>query len=59
MVFGLADIILLPMAIKQIKNRWLRCGSIVIIVLLYFIYATYTVVVQNSNMVLPYQTVFD
>lgn len=59
MVFGLADIILIPMAIQQIPNRWVRIGSLVTIILLYFIYATYTVVVQNSNMVLPYQTIFD
>lgn len=59
MAFGLADIILLPMAIQQINNRWLKVGSAVAITLLYFIYATYTVVVQNSNMVLPYRTIFD
>lgn len=59
MVFGLADIILIPMAMKQIQNRWVRIGSLITIMLLYFIYATYTVVVQNSNMVLPYQTIFD
>ena len=59
MIFGLADIILIPMAIQQIHNRWLRIGSIIAIVLLYFIYASYTVGVQNSNMVLPYQTVFN
>lgn len=59
MVFGLADIVLIPMAIQHIKNRWMRIGSAVGIVLLYFIYATYTVVVQNSNTVLPYQTIFD
>lgn len=59
MVFGLADIILIPMAIQQMKNRWMRIGSATGIVFLYFIYATYTVVVQNSNTVLPYQTIFD
>lgn len=58
MVFGLADIILIPMAIHQIHNRNLRIATAFTFVLLYFIYATYTAVVQNSNMVLPYQTIF-
>lgn len=59
MVFGLADIILIPMAIHQIPNRRIRIISAALIILLYFIYATYTVGVQNSNTVLPYQTIFD
>ena len=58
MVFGLASIILIPMTLAGIENKNTRRICSVGIVVLYFIYAMYTVGVQNSNLVLPYQTIF-
>lgn len=58
MVFGLASIILLPMTLAGIENKNTRRICSVGIVVLYFIYAMYTVGLQNSNHVLPYQTIF-
>lgn len=58
MVFGLASIILVPMTLNGIENKNTRVICSVAVVTLYFIYAMYTVGVQNSNMVLPYQTIF-
>lgn len=58
-MFGLPAVISLPMAVSDMPGKD-RDKKLVmsIIVLLYFAYATYTVGVQNSNHVLPYQTVF-
>ena len=58
MVFGLASIILIPITLKGIKDKKIRYSCMAIIVILYFVYAMYTVGVQNSNTVLPYQTIF-
>ena len=58
MVFGLASIILVPMTLNGIENKNTRVICSVAVVTLYFVYAMYTVGVQNSNMVLPYQTIF-
>lgn len=58
MVFGLPSIILIPMALAGIKNKIFRRICSVGVVLLYFIYSMYTVGVQNSNLVLPYKTIF-
>lgn len=58
MVFGLASIILVPMTIFGIANKKTRRICAIVIVGLYFLYATYTVGVQNGNLVLPYQTVY-
>ena len=59
MVFGLASIILVPLTLNGIKNKNTRVICSVAVVTLYFVYAMYTVGVQNGNMVLPYQTIFD
>lgn len=58
MVFGLASIILVPMTISGIGDRKTRRICAILIEGLYFLYATYTVGLQNSNSVLPYQTVY-
>lgn len=58
MVFGLASIILVPMTLNGIENKNTRVICSITVVMLYFIYATYTVGIQNGNMVLPYLTVF-
>lgn len=58
MMFGLAAVILVPMTLDGIENDNTRRISFAGIVLLYYIYAAYTVGVQNSNTVLPYQTIF-
>ena len=57
-MFGLPAIILLPMAVHKLKNKRDQYLVKSIIVLAYFLYTMYTVGVQNSNHVLPYQTVF-
>lgn len=58
MVFGLASIILVPMTLNGINNNNTRRICSIGIVVLYFIYAMYTIGIQNSNLVLPYQTIF-
>ena len=58
MVFGLASIILVPMTLNGIGNKSTRIICSAAVVVLYFVYAMYTVGVQNSNTVLPYQTIF-
>lgn len=58
MVFGLASIILVPMILNGIENQNTRRICSFGIVALYFAYAMYTVGIQNSNLVLPYQTFF-
>ena len=57
--FSMASIILLPMTIKGIKDKKTRRIIAIIVFAMYFLYATYTVGVQNSNLVLPYQTIFN
>ena len=57
-MFGLPVIILLPMAIEAIKDKWLRTAGTIGIVVLYSMYMLYTVGLNNSNYVLPYTTVF-
>lgn len=57
-VFGLPAVILIPLGVEKLadqKDRRLVIGALV---LLYFLYTMYTVGVQNSNSVLPYQTIF-
>ena len=56
MVFGLPSIVLVPMAISGIENKNTQKIVGALVVVLYFIYATYTIGFQNSNTVLPYQT---
>ena len=58
MVFGLASIILVPMTLNEIENKYTRIICSVAVVTLYFVYSMYTVGIQNSNVVLPYQTIF-
>lgn len=58
MAFGLGSIILVPMILHGIKNRKIRWSCSALILSLYFIYVMYTVGIQNSNLVLPYQTIF-
>ena len=59
MVFGLASIILVPMTLNGIENKNTRIICSAAVVTLYFVYAMYTVGMQNSNIVLPYQTIFN
>lgn len=56
--FGLPSIIMLPMAVRQLPGDKSRKLAAAAVVLLFFVYATYTVGIQNSNSVLPYQTIF-
>ena len=57
-VFGLPSIILVPIVLEKIprdKDRKLIAAAIIV---MYVIYTLYTVGMQNSNSVLPYQTIF-
>ena len=56
--FGLPSIVLVALAVERIADSKDRRIVISVLTLMYFLYATYTVGVQNSNSVLPYQTVF-
>ncbi|MBE5800734.1 MAG: EpsG family protein [Clostridiales bacterium] len=56
--FGLPSIIMLPLAAERVPKERDRKLIMAAVVLLYFFYMNYTVGVQNSNSVLPYQTVF-
>lgn len=56
MVFGLPSVVLVPMAISGIEDSKTRRVIGAIVILMYFIYATYTIGFQNANTVLPYQT---
>lgn len=57
-IFGLPSIVLVPMTIKSISNKKLRYCAGFGIVVLYAVYFSYTVGVGNSNLVLPYRTIF-
>lgn len=56
-MFGLPSVISLPMAIAKLEKKKTRGMVIAAVVLMYFLYAMYTVGIQNSNHVLPYQTI--
>ena len=56
-MFGLPSVISLPMAVAKLEKKKTRGMLIAAIVLMYFLYAMYTVGIQNSNHVLPYQTI--
>ena len=57
--FAMASIILLPMTIGGVPGRKTQKIFAFVICVLYFVYATYTLAVQNSNLVMPYQTIFN
>lgn len=56
--FGLPSIILIPLSLEKLDEPKERYTIIAVLVLLFFFYTLYTVGVQNSNSVLPYQTIF-
>lgn len=58
-IFGLPGIILIPLALRNIPARRMRVLVGAAIVIVYFVYATYTIGVLNGNSVLPYRTIFD
>ena len=58
-IFGLPVIILVPLAISNIKNEKVRIIITAGIVILYAIYFYYTIGINNSNNVLPYDTIFN
>ena len=53
------QIFLIPLIITQEKKQNVRLILEFITVVLYSVYFIYTVGIQNSNTVLPYQTIFD
>lgn len=57
-MFGLQGIILLPMILRNVKRKKERILIGILMVLMYFVYASYTIGVKNGNNVLPYQTIF-
>lgn len=58
-MFSLPSIILLPLALDNIKNRKHRLIMGFIIILLFSLYATYTIGIKNGQEVLPYRTIFE
>lgn len=56
--FGLPSIILVPLSIEKLAASKERHIVIAALVFLYFLYTLYTVGIQNSNSVLPYQSIF-
>jgi hypothetical protein len=56
--FGLPAIILVPLGVETLKEKKDRRLVMAVLVVMYFLYTMYTVGIQNSNSVLPYQTVF-
>lgn len=56
--FGLPSIILVPIVISNVPREKMRTIFSIGIVILYFIYITYTIGIKNGNNVLPYQTIF-
>ena len=57
-MFGLPSVISLPIALSRIKETKERKLITAMVVLMYTAYMLITVGLQNSNSVLPYQTVF-
>ena len=58
-IFGLPSIILLPMVLCKVKRKNDRIIITAIMVILYSIYFYYTIGINNSANVLPYQTIFN
>lgn len=58
-MFGLPSIVLLPLALENIKYKKHRLIMGFIIVLLFSLYATYTIGIRNGQEVLPYRTIFE
>lgn len=57
-IFGLPSIILVPNIVACQKSKITKFVLNYIIIILYIIYFIYTVGINNSNSVLPYQTIF-
>ena len=57
-IFGLPSVILVPMALSNIRDKGARILATTAVVLCYCIYIAITVGMQNSNTVLPYRTIF-
>lgn len=57
-IFGLPVIILIPLIIGNIKDIKTRRYITILVVTLYFVYFIYSVGINNSNAVLPYNTIF-
>ena len=57
-MFSMPSIILLPLIVSKVEKKHDRMIIITIMVLLYAVYFYYTIGINNSSNVLPYQTVF-
>lgn len=56
--FWLPQIVLIPMALDGISSRMLRLFWAVGIIILFFIYSSYSIAVNFSHNVVPYQTIW-
>ena len=54
----LPQTVLIPMALEGISSKLLRIFFIVAIVILFFVYSSYSIAVNFSHNVVPYQTIF-
>lgn len=57
-MFGLPSIILLPLAISNIRNKSERFILGFLVVILFSAYAFYTIGIKNGHETLPYKTIF-
>lgn len=57
-MFGFSSIILIPMTLDNIRDKKTRFLAGTAIVVLYAVYFYYTIGINNSANVLPYQTIF-
>ena len=57
-MFGFSSIILIPMTLDNISDKKTRFLAGTAIVVLYAVYFYYTIGINNSANVLPYQTIF-
>ena len=57
-MFSLPSIILLPMVLSKVKRKNDRLFITAVLVILYAVYFYYTIGINNSANVLPYQTIF-
>lgn len=58
-MFGLPSVILLPLAVNNMRNKEEKIIIGALIILLFFFYAAYTIGIKNGHEVFPYRTIFD
>lgn len=57
--FWLPQVVLIPMCLGTVKSILVKLFLVVGIVGLFFVYSSYSIVVNSTHNVIPYQTIFD